>query len=111
MLSGGELPAMVIIDAMTRTLPGALGDDESAEQDSFVNGLLDYPHYTRPESIDDRNVPEVLLSGDHAAIDTWRMQQALGRTWLRRPELLENLSLDDEQQRLLEAFIKQHEQS
>ena len=110
-LSGGELPAMVIIDAMTRTLPGALGDDESAEQDSFVNGLLDYPHYTRPESIDDRNVPEVLLSGDHAAIDTWRMQQALGRTWLRRPELLENLSLDDEQQRLLEAFIKQHEQS
>ncbi|MGH8282601.1 MAG: tRNA (guanosine(37)-N1)-methyltransferase TrmD, partial [Gammaproteobacteria bacterium] len=90
-LSGGELPALVVIDALARLLPGALGDEDSAAQDSFMNGLLDYPHYTRPEDIDGKRVPEVLMSGDHAAIRRWRRKQALGRSWLRRPELLEKL--------------------
>ncbi len=87
-LSGGELAALVIIDAVARLLPGALNDDQSAEQDSFMDGLLDCPHYTRPEDIDGRRVPAVLLSGDHAAIARWRRREALGRTWLRRPDLL-----------------------
>lgn len=104
-LSGGELPAMVLIDAMARTLPGVLGHDGSAAADSFAEGLLDYPHYTRPESIDGRSVPAVLLSGDHERIRRWRLQQALGRTWLRRPELLDAIELDNEQSRLLEEFI------
>ena len=107
-LSGGEIAAMVLIDGMIRLLPGALGHDESAQQDSFYKGLLDYPHYTRPEVIDGMVVPEVLLSGDHAAIERWRQKQALGRTWLRRPELLANLTLDQEQENLLAEFI--HEQ-
>jgi len=107
-LSGGELPAMVMIDAMARTLPGALGDDESAQQDSFMNGLLDCPHYTRPESIEGNSVPEVLMSGNHQVIKDWRLQQSLGRTWLRRPELLNNLTLDEHQQTLLDDFIRQH---
>lgn len=106
-LSGGELPAMVLIDALTRQLPGVLGAEDSAAQDSFMNGLLDCPHYTRPELIADRAVPEVLLQGNHAAIERWRLQQALGRTWQRRPELLEQLDLTDEQRGLLEAFIEQ----
>lgn len=109
-LSGGELAAMVIIDAVTRLLPGALGHEDSAEQDSFSSGLLDYPHYTRPEMIDGRAVPAVLLSGDHAAIARWRMKQALGRTWLRRPELLEQAGLSAEQQKLLAEFVREHEQ-
>jgi tRNA (guanine37-N1)-methyltransferase len=109
-LSGGELPALVVIDALARLLPGALGDEDSAVQDSFVNGLLDCPHYTRPEEIDGRRVPAVLLSGDHAAIRRWRMQQMLGRTWLRRPELLKNLELSAEQEQLLEDFIREHEE-
>lgn len=104
-LTGGELAAMVIIDGLTRLLPGALGHENSAEQDSFVHGLLDYPHYSRPEEIDDLKVPDVLLSGDHAAIRRWRQKQALGRTWLRRPDLLASLELDEQQKILLEEFI------
>lgn len=106
-LSGGELPALVVIDALARLLPGALGDEDSALQDSFMHGLLDYPHYTRPETVDGLRVPAVLLSGDHAAIRRWRMQQALGRTWLRRPELLEKLELSKEQRALLDEFIRE----
>jgi tRNA (guanine37-N1)-methyltransferase len=105
-LSGGELPALVVIDALARLIPGALGDEDSAAQDSFMEGLLDCPHYTRPEEIDGRRVPEVLLSGDHAAIRRWRMQQMLGRTWQRRPELLKELKLSEEQEALLEEFIR-----
>ena len=107
-LSGGELPALVMIDALARLIPGALNDEESAAQDSFMNGLLDCPHYTRPEDFEGRRVPEVLLSGDHAAIRRWRMQQMLGRTWLRRPDLLEDLALSAEQKKLLEDFIRGH---
>ncbi|MCG6976934.1 MAG: tRNA (guanosine(37)-N1)-methyltransferase TrmD, partial [Acidiferrobacterales bacterium] len=95
-LSGGELPSMVVIDAITRQLPGALGDADSAEQDSFVDGLLDCPHYTRPEDFHGDAVPEVLLSGDHEAIRRWRLKQSLGRTWERRPDLLKQLALTDE---------------
>lgn len=108
-LSGGELAAMVIIDAVSRLLPGALGDEDSAMQDSYMDGLLDYPHYTRPAEIDGRSVPEVLSSGDHEAIRRWRHKQALGRTWLRRPDLLEGTVLDTEQQTLLEEFIREQE--
>jgi tRNA (guanine37-N1)-methyltransferase len=104
-LSGGELPALVLIDAMVRLLPGVLGDDESALQDSFVAGLLDWPHYTRPEVFEGRAVPEVLTGGNHAAIRRWRTKQALGRTWLRRRDLIENLALTPEQQRLLDEFV------
>ncbi len=104
-LSGGEIAAMAIVDAVTRLIPGALGDADSAEQDSFVDGLLDCPHYTRPEVADGRTVPAVLLSGDHAAIARWRRKQALGRTWQRRPDLLEQVGLDEEQQRLLDEYI------
>jgi tRNA (guanine37-N1)-methyltransferase len=109
-LSGGELPSLVVIDALARLIPGALNDEESAAQDSFMNGLLDCPHYTRPEEIDGRRVPEVLLSGDHAAIRRWRMQQMLGRTWLRRPELLKDLALSAEQEKLLQDFIQERGQ-
>ena len=108
-LSGGELPAMVLIDAITRCLPGTLGDEASREQDSFTTGLLDYPHYTRPEEFANRRVPDVLLRGNHQAIQQWRMQQALGRTWLRRPDLLADYTLSDEQQALLYEFIKAHQ--
>ena len=107
-LSGGELAAMVMIDAITRLLPGALGAEQSAQQDSFSQGLLDHPHYTRPEVIDDQVVPPVLLSGDHEAVRRWRLQQALGRTWLRRPDLLAAKHLDEEQQQLLAEFIHEH---
>jgi len=105
-LSGGELAAMVVIDGIIRLLPGALGDAQSAEQDSFSHGLLDHPHYTRPEVINQQAVPKVLLSGNHQAIKRWRLQQALGRTWLRRPDLLAQLDLTPEQQLLLDEFIK-----
>jgi len=108
-LSGGELAAMVMIDGMTRLIPNALGHEDSAEQDSFVRGLLDHPHYTRPEEVEGMPVPEVLLSGDHKAIERWRNKQALGRTWLRRPDLLESLDLDQEQQILLTEFIREFE--
>ena len=107
-LSGGELAALVIIDAVARLLPGALNDHESAEQDSFMEGLLDCPHYTRPEEIDGRRVPPVLLSGDHAAVARWRRRKALERTWLRRPELLARLELTTYDQQLLVEFIKKH---
>lgn len=104
-LSGGELPAMLVIDAIARLLPGALGDAESAVQDSFSQGLFDHPHYTRPEQDEAGNVPSVLLSGDHAAINRWRLKQALGNTWLRRPTLLDTLELTSEQAQLLREFI------
>lgn len=103
-LSGGELAALVVIDAVTRLLPGVLHHAESARQDSHVAGLLDHPHYTRPEEIDGRRVPAVLLSGDHQAIARWRLKQALGRTWLKRPDLLARLELDATQRQLLEEF-------
>lgn len=109
-LSGGELAAMVVIDAVTRLQPGALGDEDSAQQDSFEEGLLDCPHYTRPEEIAGMRVPAVLLGGDHQAIHRWRRKQALGRTWLRRPDLLERVELDEEQRRLLDEFIREYEQ-
>ncbi|NOZ53261.1 MAG: tRNA (guanosine(37)-N1)-methyltransferase TrmD [Gammaproteobacteria bacterium] len=106
-LSGGELAAMVIVDGVSRLLPGVLGHEQSAEQDSFENGLLDYPHYTRPEMVASEKVPGVLLSGDHQAIERWRMKQALGRTWLRRPALLAGRQLDEVQKTLLEEFIRE----
>jgi tRNA (guanine37-N1)-methyltransferase len=103
-LSGGELPALVVIDAIARLIPGTLGSAESAVQESFSDGLVDWPHYTRPPAIDGQAVPAVLMSGDHAAIHRWRLQQALGRTWLRRPELLERRGMNDEERALLEEF-------
>jgi tRNA (guanine37-N1)-methyltransferase len=103
-LSGGELPALVVIDAIARLIAGTLGSAESAVQESFSDGLVDWPHYTRPPAIDGQAVPAVLLSGDHAAIQRWRLQQALGRTWLRRPELLERRGMNDEERGLLEEF-------
>ena len=108
-LSGGELAAMVMIDGITRLLPEALGHEESAVQDSFVEGLLDHPQFTRPEEIDGMAVPDVLLSGDHQAIARWRLKQALGRTWLRRPDLLDGMELNSEQQALLAEYIREHE--
>jgi len=107
-LSGGELPAMVLIDAAARLIPGVLGHQDSAVEDSFNDGLLDCPHYTRPEDIDGRQVPDVLLSGNHAAIKRWRMKQSLGRTWQRRPDLLEGRVLDKAQQTLLDEFIEEY---
>ncbi len=106
-LSGGELPAMTLIDAVSRLVPGVLGHEDSASEDSFEEGLLDCPHYTRPETIDGRHVPDVLLSGNHEAIRRWRLKQQLGRTWQRRPELLDGRELNSEQQRLLEEFIRE----
>jgi tRNA (guanine37-N1)-methyltransferase len=105
-LSGGELPAMVLMDAVSRFVPGVLGHEQSAEQDSFSHGLLDCPHYTRPENLDGELVPKVLLSGDHKKIRQWRLQQSLGRTWQRRPELLNDLALTEEQQKLLDVFLQ-----
>ena len=106
-LSGGEIAAMAVIDAVARLLPGVLGDEASALQDSFMEGLLDHPHYTRPEEIDGRRVPDVLLSGDHARIAKWRFQQALGRSFERRPDLVEKLELNDEQQKLLDEYLEE----
>lgn len=108
-ISGGELAAMVLIDGVTRLVPGALGHEDSAEQDSFMNGLLDTPHYTRPEVLDEMAVPDVLLSGNHKNIERWRLKQALGRTWLRRPDMLEKLTLDQVQEDLLAEFIREYE--
>ena len=109
-LSGGEVAAMAVIDAVVRLLPGVLGDDESAEQDSFMEGLLDCPHFTRPEEIEGRKVPDVLLSGDHAQIARWRLKQALGRTFERRPDLVAKLELSAEQQALLDEYLKEQRQ-
>ena len=103
-ISGGELAALIVIDAITRLLPGVLGHEESAQQDSHMNGLLDYPHFTRPEQLDGGSVPDILLGGNHAQIGTWRMKQALGRTWQRRPDLLKNKNLSAEQNYLLQQF-------
>jgi tRNA (guanine37-N1)-methyltransferase len=110
-LSGGELAAMVVMDAIVRQLPGALNDAQSAAQESFVGGLLDCPHYTRPETYEGERVPEVLLSGHHAAIERWRLKQALGRTWLRRPDLLARRPLSAAEQALLAEFRAEHERS
>lgn len=112
-LSGGELPAMVMLDAMIRQLPGALGHEDSADQDSFAEGLLDCPHYTRPEQYEDLEqhnnlrVPEVLLSGNHEKIRQWRLEQSLQRTWQRRPDLLKGLKLSEEQQNILKRIVKE----
>jgi len=106
-LSGGELAAMALIDAVVRQLPGALGDEDSALEESFAQGLLDCPQYTRPETYAGEKVPDVLLSGNHERIRRWRLKQALGRTWLRRPGLLAARSMSKEERELLEEF--QHE--
>ena len=100
---------MVLMDSVARLVPGVLGHEASAEEDSFAEGLLDCPHYTRPEMIDGHGVPEVLLSGNHEAIRRWRLKQALGRTWLRRPDLLTERQLDKEQQKLLAEFIREYD--
>jgi tRNA (guanine37-N1)-methyltransferase len=104
-LSGGELPALVVIDAVARLLPGALGDDRSSVEDSFVQGLLDWPHYTRPEVFEGLSVPPVLLSGDHADIRRWRLEQAVERTWRRRPDLLSDFPLAPEARRALDRLL------
>ncbi|MEM7304189.1 MAG: tRNA (guanosine(37)-N1)-methyltransferase TrmD [Pseudomonadota bacterium] len=109
-ISGGELGAMVLIDAMIRTLPDVLGDEASAQQDSFENGMLDYPHYTRPEAVNGRDVPEVLISGDHKLIARWRLKQVLGRTHLRRPDLLEKHVLSEQEQGLLNEYLEETQQ-
>ncbi len=109
-LSGGEIAAMALIDAMARLLPGALGHEDSAKEDSFADGLLDCPHYSRPEIVDGRRVPAVLLSGDHAAIRRWRLKQALGRSYLRRPELLKERTLSEEQQTLLDEYLAERDE-
>lgn len=106
-LSGGEPAAIVLCDAVSRLVPGVLGHAESAQQDSFSDGLLDCPHYTRPEEIDGLRVPEVLLSGHHARIERWRRQQSLGRTLQRRPELLAGQTLSEDDQRLLNEYMKE----
>ena len=107
-LTGGELPEMTLIDAVARFIPGVLGKQESAQEDSFADGLLDCPHYTRPEVLDGLTVPPVLMSGNHAEIRKWRLKQSLERTWLRRPELLESLALTDEQRKLLQQVQAEH---
>jgi tRNA (guanine37-N1)-methyltransferase len=106
-LSGGELAAMAMMDAVMRTIPGVLGHESSVVEDSFARGLLDCPHYTRPEALNGQQVPPVLLSGDHERIRRWRLQQALGRTWQRRPDLLASLELSQEQRELLDVFISE----
>ena len=109
-LSGGELAAMVVMDCIVRQLPGALGDADSAEQESFVNGLLDCPHYTRPEEYEGMVVPAELLSGNHAGIARWRLKQALGRTWRRRPDLIARRALSTVEQALLEEYQREHQE-
>ena len=106
-LSGGELPAMVLIEALVRYLPGVLGNEDSVKSDSFSAGLLDWPHYTRPEVYGEDQVPPVLLSGHHEEIRRWRMKQALGRTWQKRPELLRDIELTDEQRELLDLYRRE----
>jgi tRNA (guanine37-N1)-methyltransferase len=108
-LSGGELPALMVIDAVARLLPGTLGDAESAVQESFTDGLLDWPHYTRPEAWAGRTVPAVLLGGNHAEIGRWRLKQSLGRTWLRRPDLMRQRELSKEERRLLDEYLAEQD--
>ena len=114
-ISGGEFAALVVVDAIARLIPGVLGDAESALQDSFMQGLLDYPHYTRPEKVNGQTVPDVLLSGDHKKIQNWRLKQALGRTWLRRPDMLDAIEKDatrwdKNKAKLLAEFKKEQQQ-
>jgi tRNA (guanine37-N1)-methyltransferase len=108
-LSGGELAAMVLVDGVARLLPGTLGHEDSAQQDSFAQGLLDCAHYTRPEDYEGLRVPEVLLSGNHRDIARWRLKQSLGRTGQRRPDLLAQLALSEDEQALLAEYIREHE--
>lgn len=108
-LSGGELAAMAVIDALIRFQPGALGDEDSAQTDSFANGLLHSPQYTRPQQIEDLSIPPVLISGDHQAIEKWRIKQSLGTTWLKRPDLLEQIQLTSEQEELLNQFKDEYQ--
>lgn len=110
-LTGGELPAMVMLDAIIRLIPGVLGHQDSASQDSFMNGLLDCPHYTRPEEFEGKRVPGILLEGNHKAIAQWRLQQALGKTWLRRPDLLQKRVLTQIEQQLLNDFIREYKEA
>ncbi len=110
-LSGGELAAAVVIDAVARLLPDVLGHEDSPQQESYMAGLLDYPQYTRPETVDGLGVPEVLTQGHHDAIRRWRLKQALGRTWLRRPRLLEERIFTPEERTLLEEFIGEHDET
>ncbi len=107
-LTGGELAAMVIIDSVSRLLPGVLGSDQSAEEDSFIDSLLEYPHYTRPSNFRGNCVPEVLLSGNHSAISLWRRKEAIRRTWLRRPDLLAEADLSDNDKKLLEEVLEEN---
>lgn len=108
-LSGGEIAAMAVIDAVVRMQPGVLGHEDSVSEDSFAEGLLDHPHYTRPEVFEGQQVPPILLSGDHENIRRWRLKQSLGRTWLRRKDLLDDIQLNDEQQKLLQEFIEEYQ--
>ncbi|GAA4364214.1 tRNA (guanosine(37)-N1)-methyltransferase TrmD [Kangiella marina] len=110
-LSGGEVAALAVMDSVVRTLPGVLGHQDSAQQDSFAEGLLDHPHYTRPEVYEGQQVPPILLTGDHEKIRRWRLKQSLGRTWVRRKDLLEQVELNDEQRQLLQEFIEEFEQN
>ena len=107
-LSGGEIPVLAVIDAVARLIPGVLGDESSAKHDSFMGGIFDTPHYTRPKEIDGQSVPEVLLSGDHERIIKWRAEQAIGRTYLRRPDLIKKLNLNEEQKTMIEEYLKNH---
>jgi tRNA (guanine37-N1)-methyltransferase len=108
-LSGGEIAAVAVIDAVVRLLPDVLGHEASAEQDSFSDGLLDYPHYTRPEMVDDLSVPAVLREGNHEQIRRWRLKQAIGRTYVRRPDLLQDRALTDEEQQLLGEYLAERD--
>lgn len=109
-LSGGELAVMVVIDSIIRLMPGVLGHEESANQDSFTQGLLDYPHYTRPENIEGNAVPTVLLSGDHQAIARWRLKQSLGKTWIKRKDLINDYEMSENERLLLNEFIEEYEE-
>ena len=109
MISGGEVPAMVLLEGIIRVLPGTVDDSESIKRDSFQNGLLDYPHYTRPDVIDGKQTPEVLISGNHQEIEKWRKKNSLGATWKKRPELLKNVKLSKEDDKLLKEYIAEHE--
>jgi len=108
-ISGGEVPAMVLLEGIIRVLPGTVDDSESIKRDSFQNGLLDYPHYTRPDVIDGKQTPEVLISGNHQEIEKWRKKNSLGATWKKRPELLKNVKLSKEDDKLLKEYIAEHE--
>ena len=107
-VSGGEIPSMLIIEGVTRLLPGAVDDENSIKLDSYQNHLLDYPHYTRPETIDNKKVPSILLEGNHEEISRWRRKQALGATWLKKPELLKNVKLSKEDDKLLEEYKEEY---